>query len=60
MRYEDAITPECDSTLQALATVIDGALSGLAHYELLRQDLDAIRSLPERRERDRMPASQRG
>ena len=56
MRYEDASTPECDTTLQALATVIDGSLSGLARYHLLRQELDAIRALPERRERDRVPA----
>ena len=56
VRYEDASTPECDTTLQALAGVIDGSLSGLAHYHLLRQDLDAIRALPERRERDRVPA----
>jgi hypothetical protein len=56
MRYEDASTPECDTTLQALATVIDGSLSGLAHYHLLRQELDNIRALPEWRERDRAPA----
>ena len=56
MRYEDASTPECDTTLQALATVIDGSLSGLARYQLLRQELDNIRALPERRERDRVPA----
>ncbi len=56
MRYEDASTPECDSTLQALATVIDGSLSGLAHYHLLRQELVSIRALPERRERERVPA----
>lgn len=56
MRYEDAWTPECDATLQALAAVIDGSLSGLACYHLLRQDLYAIRALPERRERDRVPA----
>lgn len=59
MRYEDASIPECDTTLQALATVIDGSLSGLARYHLLRQDLDAIRALPERRERDRVPAGRR-
>jgi hypothetical protein len=57
MRYEDASTPECDTTLQALANVIDGSLSGLARYHLLRQDLDAIRALPERRERDRVPVA---
>jgi hypothetical protein len=56
VRYEDASTPECDTTLQALATVIDGSLSGLARYHLLRQELDNIRALPERRERDRVPA----
>jgi hypothetical protein len=55
MRYEDASTPECDTTLQALATVIDGSLSGLAHYHLLRQELDNIRALPERRDRERVP-----
>ena len=37
------------------ATVIDGSLSGLAHYHLLRQELDHIRALPERRDRDRDP-----
>jgi hypothetical protein len=56
MRYEDASTPECDTTLQALAEVIDGSLSGLANYHLLRQELDNIRTLPERRTRDRVPA----
>jgi hypothetical protein len=56
MRYEDASTPECDTTLQALATVIDGSLSGLAHYHLLRQDLANIRALPERRDGDRVPS----
>ena len=56
MRYEDASTPERDSTLQDLTTVIDGSLSGLAHYHLLRQELDNIRELPERRDRDRVPA----
>lgn len=49
--------PECDTTLQALATVIDGSLSGLAHYHLLRLELDNIRALPERRDRERVPAS---
>ncbi|HEX3689516.1 MAG TPA: hypothetical protein VHV28_07460 [Solirubrobacteraceae bacterium] len=57
MRYDDAPTPECDTTLQALTAVIDGSLSGLAHYHLLRQELDNIRTLPERRERDRVPAT---
>jgi hypothetical protein len=56
MRYEDASGRECDTTLQALADVIDGSLSGLAHYHLLRQELDNIRALPERRERERVPA----
>jgi hypothetical protein len=56
MRYEDASTPECDTTLQALAAVIDGSLSGLAHHHLLRHGLDDIRALPERRDRDRVPA----
>ena len=46
MRYEDDSRPDCDTTLQALATVIDGSLSGLAHYHLLRQELDNIRALP--------------
>jgi hypothetical protein len=56
MRYEDNSRPDCDTTLQALANVIDGSLSGLAHYHLLRQELDNIRALPERRERERAPA----
>jgi len=56
MRYDDASPPDCDTTLQALADVIDGSLSGLAHYHLLRQELDNIRALPERRERERVPA----
>jgi hypothetical protein len=59
MRYDKASTPERDATLQALSAVIDGSLSGLAHYHLLRQELDNIRDLPERRERDRLPAPQR-
>ena len=57
MRYEDNSPVDRDATLQALATVIDGSLSGLAHYHLLRQELDNIRELPERRERDRIPAA---
>jgi hypothetical protein len=57
MRYEDNSPVDRDATLQALATVIDGSLSGLAHYHLLRQELDNIRELPERRERDRVPAA---
>ena len=52
MRYEDASPPECDTTLEALATVIDGSLSGLARYHLLRQELDAIR-VPARASRPR-------
>ncbi len=56
MRYEDASPLECDTTLEALATVIDGSLSGLARYHLLRQELATIRGLPERRDRDRFPA----
>lgn len=56
MRYDDAST-DCDTTLQALATVIDGSLSGLAEYHLLRQDLNSIRALPERRDRERVPAA---
>jgi hypothetical protein len=56
MRYEDNSPADRDATLQALATVIDGSLSGLAHYHLLRQELDNIRELPVRRERDRVPA----
>jgi hypothetical protein len=56
MRYEDKSRSDCDTTLRALANVIDGSLSGLAHYHLLRQELDNIRALPERRERDRVPA----
>jgi hypothetical protein len=55
MRYEDAWTPECDWTLQVLATVIDGSLSGLARYHLLRQDLANIRALPERPDEGRVP-----
>jgi hypothetical protein len=57
MRYEDNSPVDRDATLQALATVIDGSLSGLAHYHLLRQELDNIRELPERRERDRVPVA---
>ncbi|HEY1712608.1 MAG TPA: hypothetical protein VGG07_06875 [Solirubrobacteraceae bacterium] len=57
MRYEDNSPADRDATLQALATVIDGSLSGLAHYHLLRQELDNIRELPVRRERDRVPAA---
>jgi hypothetical protein len=56
MRHEDASAHGCDATLEALATVIDGSLSGLAHYHLLRQELEIIRALPERRDRDRVPA----
>jgi hypothetical protein len=56
MRYENHPSSDRDATLQALATVIDGSLSGLARYHLLRQELDNIRDLPERRERDRVPA----
>jgi hypothetical protein len=56
MRYEDNSRPDCDTTLQALTTVIDGSLSGLANYHLLRQELDNIRALPERRDRERVPA----
>ena len=59
MRYEDNSRPDGDATLQALAVVIDGSLSGLAHYHLLRQELDNIRDLPERCERDRVPAPPR-
>jgi hypothetical protein len=57
MRYEEHSPADRDATLQALATVIDGSLSGLAHYHLLRQELSNIRELPERRERDRVPAA---
>jgi hypothetical protein len=57
MRYEDNSPADRDATLQALANVIDGSLSGLAHYHLLRQELTDIRDLPERRERDRVPAA---
>ncbi|HEY1568299.1 MAG TPA: hypothetical protein VGF68_14825 [Solirubrobacteraceae bacterium] len=57
MRYENNSRTDLDTTLQALATVIDGSLSGLAHYHLLRQELDNIRDLPERRPRDRVPAA---
>lgn len=57
MRYEDNTPVDRDATLQALTTVIDGSLSGLAYYHLLRQELDNIRELPERRERDRVPAA---
>ena len=56
MRPEDA-SSDCDTTLQALTTVIDGSLSGLANYHLLRQELANIRALPERRERERVPAA---
>lgn len=59
MRYDDASMPARDPTLQDLTTVIDGSLTGLAHYHLLRQELDNIRDLPERRERDRVPAPPR-
>ena len=59
MRYQDNSQPNSDATLQALTAVIDGSLSGLAHYHLLRQELDDIRDLPERRDRDRVPAPPR-
>ena len=59
MRYQDNSQPNSDATLQALSAVIDGSLSGLAHYHLLRQELDDIRDLPERRDRDRVPAPPR-
>jgi hypothetical protein len=53
----DERTSSCDTTLEALTTVIDGSLSGLANYHLLRRELDNIRALPERREREREPAA---
>jgi hypothetical protein len=59
MRYQDNSRADSDATLQALSAVIDGSLSGLAHYHLLRQELDNIRDLPERRDRDRVPAPPR-
>lgn len=36
--------------------MIDGSLLGLARYHLLRQELDTIRAVPVRRDRDRVPA----
>ena len=57
MRYDDNLGAGRDTTLQALATVIDGSLSGLAQYHLLREELANIRDLPERRARDRLPAA---
>jgi hypothetical protein len=59
MRYQDNSRADSDATLQALSAVIDGSLSGLAHYHLLRQELDNIRELPERRDRDRVPSPPR-
>jgi hypothetical protein len=57
MRYEDASTPACDTTLQALATTTDDSQPRRPGHNLLRQELDTIRALPERRDRDRDPAT---
>ncbi len=48
--------PEDDLTLRMLETVVDGSVAGLATYHLLKMQLNAIRGLPERAERDRTPS----
>ncbi len=45
-RFEHDRT-EPDTTMTMLSRLLDGSLSGLAIYHLLKQDLLAIRSLPE-------------
>jgi hypothetical protein len=39
--------PATDLTVSMLDSLLDGSLAGLAHYHLLKMQLDAIRNLPE-------------
>ncbi len=55
MRARSIEKPEDDLTLRMLETVIDGSVSGLATYHLLKMQLHAIRGLPELTERERRP-----
>jgi len=55
MRPSSIERPEDDVTLQLLDDVIDGSIAGLAIYHLLKMQMEAIRGLPERLERDRRP-----
>ncbi len=55
MRPSSIERPEDDVTLQLLDDVIDGSIAGLAVYHLLKMQMEAIRGLPERPERDRRP-----
>jgi len=55
MRPSSIERPEDDVTLQLLGDVIDGSIAGLAIYHLLKMQMEAIRGLPERLERDRRP-----
>jgi hypothetical protein len=55
-RYDTDTNTEHDETLQMLANeVVDGSIAGLAIYNLLKMQLASIRSLPERREHERIP-----
>ena len=53
MRARSIEKPEDDLTLRMLDSVVDGSISGLATYHLLKMELDESRGLPERAERDR-------
>jgi hypothetical protein len=57
MRPSSIERPEDDVTLQLLDEVIDGSIAGLAIYHLMKMQMEAIRGLPERLERDRRPVS---
>jgi hypothetical protein len=46
-------TPAEDPTLRLLETVAEDSLAGLANYHLMKMQLENIRNLPERSERDR-------
>ena len=47
MRAHGPDRPENDITLRMLDDVIDGSVTGLATYHLLRMQLEEIRRLPE-------------
>jgi hypothetical protein len=55
MTHRSPEPSEDDTTLAMLETVVDGSLTGLASYHLLKLQLFSIRNLPERDERDRNP-----
>jgi hypothetical protein len=53
MNRRSAETRDWDTTMSMLSEVVGGSVASLANYHLMKLQLENIRNLPQRDERDR-------